>query len=53
MKKFISFLKKTTKKISKEYLVYTGMFLALMIVIYCYVIYANMSNAPTFTYADF
>lgn len=39
--------------ITKEYIVYTGLFFLLMAGLYVYMIYAGMASAPKFAYAGF
>lgn len=53
MKKFTNFLQKSKQKINREYLVYTGIFLGLMLAIYLYMMFAGMASSPEFTYAEF
>lgn len=38
---------------SKEYWIYTGVFLSLMIVLAGYILFGPGLDAPAFTYADF
>ncbi len=53
MKRLTGFLQKAKGLISKEYLVYTGLFFLLMAGLYAYMIYAGMASAPKFAYAEF
>lgn len=42
-----------TSFINKEYCIYTGIFFAMMTLLWLYYIYAGMVAAPKFTYAQF
>ena len=57
MSKFTTFVTKISKKIkslaTKEYLIYTGMFLGIMLSVYIYMIFAGMASTPGFTYSEF
>lgn len=53
MKKLTGFLQRAKTLISKEYLMYTGLFFILMAGLYAYMIYAGMASAPKFAYAEF
>lgn len=37
----------------KEFFIYTGVMLGIMLGIYFYAVYGGMSTAPAFTYAQF
>lgn len=53
MRKLTGFLQRAKTLISKEYLMYTGLFFILMAGLYAYMIYAGMASAPKFAYAEF
>lgn len=53
MKKLTSFLKKIKDYADKEFLMYTGAFFIMMLLIYGYTIFAVGTDAPQFTYAEF
>lgn len=53
MKAFITSITNKLKLVDKTFVLYTCGFLACMLIIYFYMIFANMSTAPKFTYAQF
>lgn len=44
---------KMKTKIDKKYVIYTLIFLGMLLTVYFYMIYGSMSTAPKFTYAQF
>lgn len=53
MKAVTNFLKKCKKRTDKEFFIYTGVMLGIMLGIYFYAVYGGMSTAFTFAYAQF
>ena len=54
MKKFTnSIINRAKKLFTKEYFIYTGLFFAMMVGIYLYMIFAGMASTPAFTYSEF
>lgn len=53
MKRLIGFLKGTTKIFDKEYALYTGIFLGMMLLLYAYMLFKIGADVPQFTYAEF
>ncbi len=53
MKKLTSFLKKIKGYADREFVLFTGAFFIMMMVIYAYVIFEVGTDAPKFTYAGF
>ena len=53
MKKFSCFLLRIRKTLDKKFFLYTGLFFAMMMALYLYMIFAIGTDAPKFTYAGF
>lgn len=57
MKGLTNFLQKKAvaikNKVSKNYLMYAGIFFGIMVGLYLYMIFAGMAKAPNFTYSEF
>ena len=57
MKGLTNFLQKKAvaikNKASKNYLMYAGIFVGIMVGLYLYMIFAGMAKAPNFTYSEF
>ncbi|WP_419023606.1 hypothetical protein [Emergencia sp.] len=53
MKKFTNFLGKVRQVLSEEYVVYTMLFLALMLIVYFYLLLTGPAQTPQFTYSEF
>lgn len=53
MKKLTSFLKKVRSVADKEFVMYTGIFFTMFMVLYIYMLFEVGTDAPKFTYAEF
>lgn len=53
MKKLTNFLKKIRGYADREFVLFTGAFFLMMMVIYVYMIFEVGTDTPKFTYAEF
>ncbi|NLD10138.1 MAG: hypothetical protein GX671_00055 [Clostridiales bacterium] len=53
MKRFTSFIGRVKQSVTRDYIKYTLIFLFMMLLVYFYLLFAGMTTAPKFTYAEF